>query len=351
MTDHFIALDVHCAFSEMAAVTGTGKLVLRDRCETAVPALVKMISQVRRPRRLTFEEGPLADWLARELGPRVEQLVVCEPRRNHWIARDGDKDDPLDAQKLADLFRGGYLKPVHQAGSLERSLLKQQVLLYHDRVRERVRQGNQLASLWRRHGVFVKASTLLDDEEWQLQLTRLPASAGLRRGLQQVREVYALLVAQEESLREELTGRARTLEPVRRLVDLPGIGWVRGVTFYALIDTPHRFRSKAALWRYAGIGLERRHSGAGPARTRLARQGNRRLKDVLLGAARSAIAQADNPFADRFWFWRDTQGLHPANARRNVARALAATMWSLWKSGQTYEPRRTAAGGGGPARA
>jgi hypothetical protein len=27
----------------------------------------------------------------------VDELVVCEPRRNHWIARDGDKDDPIDA--------------------------------------------------------------------------------------------------------------------------------------------------------------------------------------------------------------------------------------------------------------
>jgi hypothetical protein len=92
------------------------------------------------------------------------------------------------------------------------------------------------------------------------------------------------------------------------------------------------------LWRYAGIGLERRHSGAGATRTRLSRHGHRRLKDVLLGAAKSAIAQADNPFADKYHFWREEKGLHAANAKRNVARALAATMWSIWKSGQTYEP-------------
>ena len=100
-----------------------------------------MIAKVRRPRRLTFEEGPPADWLARELRSSVDELVVCEPRRKSWIARDGDKDDPIDARKLADLYRGGYLKPVHQSETLGRSLLKQQVSLYHDRVKERVRQG------------------------------------------------------------------------------------------------------------------------------------------------------------------------------------------------------------------
>jgi transposase len=345
MAEHFIALDVHCAFSEMAAMTRTGKVVQQDRCETKIRDLVRMLSTIGRPRRLTFEEGPMADWLARELRRHVDELVVCEPRRNHWIARDGDKDDPIDARKLADLYRGGYLKPVHQPLSLQRSLLKQQVLWYHDRVRERVRQGHQLTALLRRHGVFVRVSNLLDEEEWQICLARLPRSAALVRGLERVRRLYTSLLQDEEALRAELVGAARNFEPVRRFQALPGIGWIRGVTFYALIDTPHRFRSKAALWRYAGIGLERRHSGRGPVRTRLSSEGHRRLKDVLLGAAKTAIEQTDNPFAEKYLYWSKEQGLHPANAKRNVARALAAAMWSLWKSGQTYEPERVRPGG------
>ncbi len=339
MTEYYIALDVHCAFSEMAVVTGGGKLVRRDRCETSVPALVQCLKAVRRVRQLTFEEGPLADWLARELRPHVDELIVCEPRRNHWIARDGDKDDPVDAFKLAELYRGRYLKAVHQAGSHERSLLKQQVLLYHDRVRERVRQGNQLAGLCRRQGAFVRAADLLNENTWQRCLSTLPTDALLRVSWEFVRETYELLCAREETLRKMLVGAAKNIESVQRFTALPGISWIRGVTFYALIDTPHRFPSKAALWRYSGIGLERRHSGGGPVRTRLSRQGHRKLKDVLLGAAKSAVAQEDNPFADRYQAWR-AQGLHPANAKRNVARALAATLWSLWKSGQAYDPDR-----------
>lgn len=341
MREHYIALDVHCSFSELAVVTGHGKLVERARCETTIPALVECLAAIRRPRRLTFEEGPLADWLARELRSHVDELVVCEPRRNHWIAKDGDKDDPIDAWKLAELYRGGYLKAVHQPGSLERSLLKQQVLLYHDRIRDRVRQGNELVALCRRHGVFVKAETLVDDAEWQRVLSHLPPRAPLRHSWEAVRETYLLLLAREQPLRRALTGVAQNISAVRRFEGLPGIGWIRGVTFYALIDTPPRFRSKAALWRYTGIGLERRHSGKGPPRTRLSQQGHRQLKNVLLGAALSAIAQQDNPFADKYQTWR-AQGLHAADAKRNVARALATTMWGLWKSGQAYDPRRVA---------
>lgn len=343
MTTYFIALDVHCAFSEMAVVTGHGKLLRRERCDTTIPAIVAQLKEVRRPRRLTFEEGPLADWLSRELRSHVDELVVCEPRRNHWIARDSDKDDSVDALKLAELYRGGYLKAVHQTGSLERSLLKQQVLLYHDRVRERVRQGNQLVGLCRRHGVFARANDLLDDATWQRSLAFLPPDARLRCGWESVRETYQFLLAHELALRASLVGVAKNIEEVRQFAAIPGISWIRGVTFYVLIDTPHRFPSKAALWRYCGIGLERRHSGNGPMRTRLSRQGHRRLKDILLGAAKSVTAQADNPYADRYEAWR-SQGLHPANAKRNVARALAATMWSLWKNGQAYDPVRVVRG-------
>lgn len=32
--------------------------------------------------------------------------------------------------------------------------------------------------------------------------------------------------------------------------------------------------------------------------------------------------------------------MHPSTARRNVARGLAATLWSLWKTGSSYDPNR-----------
>jgi transposase len=100
------------------------------------------------------------------------------------------------------------------------------------------------------------------------------------------------------------------------------------------------FTGKSALWRYCGIGLERRHSGSGPMKVRLTKAGNRRLKDVLLGAAMSAAVRGDNPFADKYRHWTQEEGLHPSTARRNVARCLASTLWSLWKTGSQYDRAR-----------
>jgi transposase len=335
---HFIALDTHCEFCEMVALSATGRIVKRDRCATSIPALIELLESVRRPRTLTFEEGPLADWLARNLRPAVDRLVVCEPRRNALIAKDGDKDDPLDAERLAHLLRGGYLKEVHQTASLDRTLVKQHVSFYHDRVRERVRQGHQLVALLRRHGVFAAIGQVADPEERQQLWKKLPPRKLLRNDLACVVQAYELLCAQEAELRKDFIRLARREEVVRRFEELPGLGWIRGLTFYVYIDTPHRFQSKSALWRYCGLGLERRRSGVGPVKVRLTNGGNRRLKDLLLGAARSAVAQGDNPFADKYRYWTQEEGMHPATARRNVARAIACTLWSLWKTGSQYDP-------------
>lgn len=53
---HYIALDVHCPFTEMAVVTQAGRLTQRQRHSTTIPELVRAIEAVPRPRVVVFEE-------------------------------------------------------------------------------------------------------------------------------------------------------------------------------------------------------------------------------------------------------------------------------------------------------
>jgi transposase len=328
---------VHCQFCEVAAVNASGQLVHRGRCATTIPALVAELEKVPRPRGLVIEEGPLADWLWRNLRPQVEDMVISEPRRNRLIARDGDKDDPLDAEKLAQLYRGGYVKAVHHGDGLQRALFKQHVGLYHDAVRQRVREALRISGLLRRHGVFVREKAFVNLADRAALLARLPASRTLAADLRWLWKGYDVMAAVEERMRRRLIKLAKKVEVVRRFVELPGLAWIRAATLYVWLDTPWRFRSKSALWKYLGIGLERRRSGNGPERLGVPAIVNRALKSTILGAAKSAVAQDDNPFADQYRRWIKA-GLSPKLARRNVARSLAATLWGLWKNGSAYRP-------------
>ncbi len=336
---HYIGADTHCKETDLAVVTESGRLTRRWRGPTTIKALREIIETIGRPRYLAFEEGPMADWLYRNLCPVVDGLTVCDPRRNHLIARDGDHDDPIDAEKLAQLLRGGYVKAVHHPESMSRSVFKHHVGLYHDCVARRTREANRIMGYLRHYGLFVNEKTFAKKEDRREVLNQLPANSVVRSNVAVLWSGYDTAVKQVADMQKRLARLARQEPQVRRFAQLPGIKLIRAATFFVYIDTPWRFKSKSALWRYMGIGLERWHSGNGPMRVRVPAsvEVNRPLKNMILGAAKSAIAAGDNPFAEQHQRWID-QGISPGSARRNVARSQAAVLWGMWKNGDVYRP-------------
>jgi transposase len=332
---HFIGVDAHCKSSELKAVTMSGRLTHHWQGPTTIPALAEAIEAVPRPRRLAVEEGAISDWLWRNLASRVDEFVICEPRRNHLIAKEGEKDDPIDAGKLAQLLRGGYVKAVHHPASLEQMAFKQHVGLYHDHVRRRVAEANQIMGYLRRHGVFVQEKAFADEAGRNEVLAQLPNLRLIRFNMMLLWEGYASATQQLDRSRRRLVQIARREPQIRRFTALPGISWIRAATFFVYVDTPWRFKSKSALWKYIGIGLERYRSGSGRGQLHVVRRSNRALKNMILGAAKSAAVAGDNPFADQHKRWID-QGISPRNARRNVARSQATTLWGMWKTGSEY---------------
>jgi transposase len=334
---HFIGIDVHSEFCESATVSPAGKVVLRDRCDMTIPALVEVLDKVPTPFTVVIEEGPMAGWLWRNLHDKVAGMVVAEPRRNYLISHDGDKDDDLDAEKLALLGRAGLIKPVHQVATVEQAVFKQLVSAYHYRVRQRVREGHRITHLLRQHGVVVRAKDYTTATARKQLLAQLPAVELLPTMVRSLWLSYDGLLKQEYHWQQRLVKAAKQIDMVRRFEELPGFGWVRSATFYAYLDTPWRFRSKEALWKYLGIGLERKRSGKSKEYLGVPKITHRLLKCTILGAAKSAAAQGDNPFADLHRRWLEN-GLSAQLAKRNVARRLSATAVGMWKSGSDYRP-------------
>jgi transposase len=337
--EHHIAMDTHCHTTAICVKTRANTPGRSWQVNTTIPALREAIASVRRPRYLAFEEGPLASWLSRNLKADVDRLIVCDPRKNALIAKGGDKDDPIDAGKLADLFIGGYLKPVHHTADLQREAFKQLVGLYHERVGHRVMQANKVIGRLRRWGIVVREAGFDDAAERDKLLERLPSkaeAASVRLGIELLLDGYDEAVRQETKLRRQLTKEAKSYEPVVRFTALPGVAWVRAATFFAYLDTPWRFLTKQALWKYMGIGLVRKTSGDGPVYLGVDPSANRMLKSMILGAAESAIMQKENPFHEQHQRWTKA-GLSPRNAKRSVARSMAAVMWGMWKNGGVYD--------------
>jgi hypothetical protein len=59
-----------------------------------------------------LEQGTWAAWLYNLLKPHVTKAVVYNPRKN-TLLKAGNKSDRIDARKLAELLRAGFLSAVY----------------------------------------------------------------------------------------------------------------------------------------------------------------------------------------------------------------------------------------------
>jgi len=338
---HVIAMDTHSQTTDICVKTRANGPGRRYRVPTRVPEIVAVLEQVRGPREVVLEEGPLADWLLRNLRGHADKVVACDPRRNALVAKDGDKADPIDAGKLADLHLGGFTRLVHHAESLQRVVLKEAVGLYHRQVEERVARANQAMGLLKRWGIMAQEKDFRQACDRDKLLGALPAGAAGKAAAGHMRLLwrnYDQAVKEEERLHGELVKRAKQEEVVVRWQAVPGIGWIRGITLLAYLDTPWRFAGKQKLWKYLGIGLVREQSGSSRGHVKVEKGCNRRLKNVILGAAETVLLHKEGVLYERYQAWC-AAGLSYKNARRNVARDIATILWAMWKSGADYDAR------------
>jgi len=117
----YIGLDVHQATISVVVLDCTGHLVMESIIETKAATILQLLHGLSGSLHLTFEEGTCAAWLHDLLQPHVAKVVVCDPRKNALL-KAGNKNDRIDARKLADLLRSGLLSPVYHGENGIRTL-------------------------------------------------------------------------------------------------------------------------------------------------------------------------------------------------------------------------------------
>ena len=119
--EKYIGMDVHQATISVAVMDAKGKLIMECVLETKAATILEFIQGLRGTLAVTFEEGTSAAWLHDLLDPHVNRLLVCDPRKNALL-KDGNKNDRVDAQKLAELLRTNQVKPVYHGKHGTRAL-------------------------------------------------------------------------------------------------------------------------------------------------------------------------------------------------------------------------------------
>ncbi len=342
----YIGLDVHQATISAAVLDSSGKLVMEAILETKAETILAFIHGLRGSLHVTFEEGTCAAWLYALLKPHVTRVLVCDPRKNALL-KVGNKSDRIDARKLAELLRSNLLRSVfHEDIGLR--TVKELARSYLTITKDLTRVMSRLKAIYRSWAILCAGQQVYAPRHRAAWLEKI-TEAGVRRRAELYYQQLDALRSLQQQARKELLAEGRKHSATKLLRQIPSIGPIRAVLLVALIQTPHRFRTKRQLWPYSGLALETRNSGEyGMVHGQLKRSRkvvavrglnknhNHDLKNIFKGAAMRAAAVA-GPFQD-FYAALLAKGMKPPMARLTLARKIAAITLIVWKKGVRFDP-------------
>jgi transposase len=346
--EKYIGMDVHQATISVAVMDAAGKLIMECLLETKAATIIEFIQGLQGILSLTFEEGTAAAWLHDLLKPHVSRLVVCDPRKAALL-KEGNKSDRIDARKLAEMLRTHQLHSVYH-GEHGMRTLKELGRSYLTVTKDVTRVMNRIKALYRSWGIPCSGTTVYASRHRAEWLAKLVEPGVRVRAVHLYQQLDSLQPLRQEA-RRELLQESQKHAAVKRLRQIPSIGPIRAALLVALLQTPHRFRTKRQLWAYSGFAVETHDSGeyryvrGKPQRNReritvrgLNDNYNKDLKNLFKGAAISASTRP-GPLHD-FYVARVEKGMRPTMARLTVARKIAAVSLTIWKKGVSFDPKR-----------
>jgi transposase len=254
----------------------------------------------------------------------VTEVVVCDPRKNALL-KVGNKSDRIDARKLAELLYLDRLKPVYHGEHGVRTL-KELSRSYLAISGDQARVMTRIKALYR---------------SWAIPCAGKQVYAPRRRS-EWLGKVH------ESGVRRRAEFYYQQLDASKLLCEIPAIGPIRAAQLIAILQTPHRFRTKRQLWAYGGLGIET-HSSADhryvdgqlqPSKRQVSLRGlnrnhNHELKNIFKGAA--IIAATKPGPLQQFYDALVAKGMRPEMARLTLARKIAAIILIVWKKGVCFD--------------
>jgi len=334
---NYIGVDCHISSLDFAVVNERGTTTKKAKVDTGVKEFIGFVKSVPKPREIYIEEGELAGWMFETSLKFGEKLIITDPKINKWIGKAGQKNDTVDAEKLAQLARGKYIKAIYHPGD-KRRRFKELVFAYHDTVKSQARVKNKIKANFRKNGVRCSGDTVYSDKhraKWRGKLSKNKIThlivEELWAQLDQVRE-------SKERLKRNIKIESKQYPEIKRFMQIPGIGLIHAATISAIIDTPHRFANKKKVWMYAGVGIMERSSGEKVYSRKLTREYNRPLKNAIKQAVEASIFANDNQFRRQYLRLTLEKGIASHKAKLTVARSMLAVMYGMWKKGEEYDP-------------
>jgi len=320
--DHYIAVDWAQRNMAIARMTALSSKINVIDVPSSVKELQVYLDQLKGKKVLTVEESTSSQWLYTELKEHVDELLVCDPYRNHLL-KEGPKSDKIDASKMVQLLRANLLKPVYHSGD-EFIYLRKLVSGYQDAVKAGVRLKNQRSALFRGNGILPTKMGKLENPAEQFVLE------GLDRHIESFKQ-------EKKRYEEEISRLCKKHKVLKNLITIPGIGEIGAIKIASRVVDPGRFETKGDFLSYSGLIRLEKMSGGKSYGKKKARYCSM-LKDVFKYAAFNATLElTTTSFKGYYEYLIQEKKYPPHNARNAVARRVAILTWGVLKSGKPFQ--------------
>ncbi len=320
----YIGMDVHKESISIAVRNDAGKIVMECVIETKANSILDFIHGLRGELQVTFEEGTWAT----------------------WFTRQGNKNDQIDARELADRLYMNKLSSVYHGGAGVRTL-KELARSYLTISKDLARVMSRVKAIYRSWGIPCAGKQVYAPRHRADWLAKITEVGVLRRAEFYYQQLDALRSLRHE-VRRDLLAESKKHKATKLLCQIPSIGPIRAALLIALIQTPHRFRTKRPLWKYSGFAIET-HSSADYRSVKgqlqkakkqvsvrgLNRDCNHDLKNLFKSAATIASVKP-GPFQE-FYAALVAKGMRPEMARLTLARKIATIVLIVWKKGVSFD--------------
>jgi transposase len=243
------------------------------------------------------------------------------------------KTDRRDARTLCDACRLGAYRAVHRASDAQRHV-RAELAVRDALVRTRTRYVALIKALVRRDGLRL---TQGEPERTVAKVAALALPPALAAELTPLLALLEPLNQQIAAADQRLTVLASTDPVVQRLTSAPGIGPVTATAFVATLDDITRFPTAHQVEAYLGLVPSERSSGERRHRGRITKQGNTRMRWLLVEAG-WRVLRSPRPEAAGLKAWAERIAVRRGKrvAVVALARRLAGVLYAMWRDGTMY---------------
>ena len=335
-----VGVDLGDRWSRYCVLDKHGQILEEDTIATTARALRKRFSDLNAS-RVVIEVGTHSPWVQRLLQELGHETITAHTQSVRLIYGSKDKNDQLDAERLARLARVDpkLLHPIqHRGGTTQadRALLRSR----NELVECRTKLVNHARGIVKSIGGRLPSCSTSSFH----RRVRQDLPDELKPALTPVLDTIAALTKKIQCLETRIERLASKRYPETGLLrQVSGVGPLTSLSFVLTLEDPARFKSSRAVGPYLGLRPRQSQSGEQDPELRITKAGDTDLRRLLVGSAHYILGPFGPDTDLRRW------GLALAargkkNAKKRavvaVARKLAVLLHRLWVTAEVYEPLR-----------